>query len=222
MESVRALRYVNIAALVLVAAHNAFDCIQQKVGAGEFVVFTVPFLLVAAFLCVFKHYKINALLYGIMGIVAAMTGSTGNFSGAIFLMFSIYIFRTPLSIALLLGACSIATTARYLFMDYTIPDTLNQFVVYGLVLAIYFILMHPKPEPRQVVAMVDDTDIEIVNYLQDGMQAKEISAEIGLSPSAIYKRIERARARYFCDSNIELAQKFARLGLISPKPDNAP
>jgi DNA-binding NarL/FixJ family response regulator len=212
---------MNVAALLLVASFNLIDCISANKALDRYLLFVLPFVCVAIVPLLWRNYKVNAVLYAACGLVATATGSTGNFSGAIFLVFSIYIFNTALTNYTLSAACAVIIAAKHVFLGFTIPEVVNLFVVYAFVFGIYFILIHPKPEPKPIVARVDDTDIEIVNYLQDGMQAKEIGAEIGLSPSAVYKRIERARVKYFCDSNIELAQKFVRLGLISPKTDNS-
>lgn len=201
---------------------NVLDCITQKVGVDEWLMFVAPFLLLAALLYFLKNSKmVIAGIYSLCALLITFTGSTGNFSGAIFLVFAIYIFNSSAVTVILLSLSAVAIAARYVFMGYTIPDTLNLFVAYAFVLGVYFILMHPKKETRIVVADIDATTIQIVKYLQDGMRVKDISENVYLSDSAIYQRLHRAREMYRCGNNVELYERFDELGYFSMISDTA-
>jgi hypothetical protein len=207
--------------MIVIAVFNLLDCIQQKTGAADYLLFVAPFLLCSVALYFVKGYKVNAALYAIAGIVIILTGSKGNLSGATLVIFSIYIFNTFTSNMILLGLCMAAIAFRYIFMDWTASDALAIFVGHAFIFSIYFLLIHPKQPQKSVISRVDDVTIGIVQYLHDGMRIKDIAEKVYLSTDAVYHRLRRARQRYGCDSNIKLCAEFDRLGFLIQKNDDA-
>ena len=116
---------------------------------SEYLAFCAPFVVGSVMLLIFKGYKINAVFYALAGVIIALTGSMGNFSGAIYLVFSIYIFNSTLTSCVLIRGYTVAISARYLLMGYTIPDVANMFAAYAFTVAIYFVLIHPNPRQNQ-------------------------------------------------------------------------
>lgn len=219
MESVKLLRYINITAMVAVAFFNLLDCIDQKVGAWEYFAFCAPFVVGAVLLMIFRGYKVNAVFYALAGIVIALTGSMGNFSGAIYLVFSIYIFNSTITSCLLIIGYSVAIAARYLLKGHTIPDVANMFAAYAFTIGIYFVLIHPKPQAKPVIARVDDITIDIVRYLRDGKRPKEIAPLVYMEPGAVYQRLSRTRKQFGCGSDPELCKIFDDAGYFGVKVD---
>ena len=203
MERIKQLRYINIAAMTLVAGFNLVDGIHHHTEVVRLLLFTVPFVAVAVALFFIKTYKINAVVYAISGLLVAATGGTGNFSGAIFLIFSFYIFNTAVTNWILLFLCAGVLTVKYLFAGYTIPDMLNQIVAYAFTFGIYFVLMHPRGK----VAGLDEDEEEIIQCMSEGMRVKEIADQMNLTANAIYKRQRKLREKYKCGSNAELIGK---------------
>ena len=221
MERVKLLRYLNVAALLLVATFNSMDCFFSQKPLSRYLFFVVPFVIAAAVLVLWRNYKTTAGIYAFFGLTMTLTGSTGNFSGVIFLIFSIYIFNTAITNYALIGLASTVITARYLFMGYTIPDTLNLFVAYVFTFGVYFILIHPKPPAKPVIARVDDTTIDIVRYLKDGLRPKEIAPLVCLAPGTVSQRLSRARKRFGCGNNAELCEIFDDTGYFGKKLDKS-
>ena len=221
MERIKLLRYINVATLISVAAFNTLDCISHDRAVVWYFAFVVPFILMALIMFVVKNYKINAVFYAICGLVIAATGSMGNFSGAIFLIFSIYIFNTTLTNYILTSSCATVIVARYLFAGYSIPDTVNMLAAHAFTFGVYFVLIHPKPPAKPVIARVDDTTIDIVRYLKDGLRPKEIAPLVCLAPGTVSQRLSRARKRFGCGNNTELCEIFDDTGYFGKKLDKS-
>ena len=205
--------------MVAVAFFNLIDCIDQKVGVSEYLAFCAPFVAGAVILAVVKSYKINAIFYALAGIVIALTSGMGNFSGAIYLVFSIYIFNSIKTSCVLIIGYSVAIAARYLFNDYTISDVANMFAAYAFTVAIYFVLIHPKPPQKSVIARVDDTTIAIVRYVSEGKKPKEIGSLVFMEPGTVSQRLSRARKQFGCGNDTELCMLFDRRGYFSQDVD---
>jgi hypothetical protein len=220
VEPVKALRHLNITAALLIAFINAIDCIDQNVGLWQYLAFAAPFLIFAGVLMAWKDYKVNAVVYAISGITQAAFGNPGDFSGAVLIMFSLYIYSSAKTNTMLLGSVTLAIISRHLFMGYTIPDTINLLVAYVFVLGVYFILMHPKPAPEPIVIKVDEEALETVQLLRSGMTVKEAAAEQGITQSGVYHRRDKVRKAYRCASNDELYMHLEKIGLVSVKTDN--
>lgn len=220
MERVKLLRFINVAALFLVASFNALDCYVNNRGVTRYLLFVIPFFIIALLVLFWKNYKLNAVLYALCGIIIAYTGNTGNFSGAIFLIFSIYIFNTQLTNIILLSACALSITSRYLFMDYTIPDTMNQFVSYAFTFGIYFILIHPKSDPA--ISLIDDDALEILQYIKQGKKSKEIADILNLTYDQVRYKMKKAKEAYGCNTEMGLYGKLKNLGIISKNMANKP
>jgi hypothetical protein len=167
VDNLKILRYINITAMILVAVFNVVDGIDQGKGAAECLLFSAPFLVAAGVLIFAKSYKVNAWLYAAAGLAITATGSKGNFAGAIYIIFSFYIFNSAITNYALVGVTVFTIVCRYLFMGHSVPATINLLIAYAFTFGVYFVLMHPKPEPKPVVAHVDDVTIEVVKYVQD-------------------------------------------------------
>ncbi len=220
MERIKLLRYMNVATLVSVATFNTFDCISHGRSVVWYFAFVVPFILMALIFAIVKTYKINAIFYAVCGLVITATGSMGNFSGAIFLVFSIYIFNTPITNYILTSSCAAVIVARYLFAGYSIPDTVNMFAAHAFTFGVYFVLIHPKPAEKPVVLPIDDDTIEIVQLLKRSRKPKEIADIMNLSIDQVRYRIRKARERYDCKDDLELYGKLQNAGIISKNIDN--
>jgi hypothetical protein len=208
--------------MILVAVFNVVDGIDQGKGAAECLLFSAPFLVAAGVLIFAKSYKVNAWLYAAAGLAITATGSKGNFAGAIYIIFSFYIFNSAITNYALVGVTVFTIVCRYLFMGHSVPATINLLIAYAFTFGVYFVLMHPKPEPKPVVAHVDDVTIEVVKYVQDGKRIKDIASLVCLEPSTVYQRLRRAREKYHCDSNQALYKAFDKLGFFSQKIDRLP
>lgn len=212
MESIKTLRMVNMTAVSLVALFNMLDFVHQQIGAVQYIfLYVAPFVLVAAALIFLKDYRINAILYAVSGIILAIVGSRGNFSGVIFLIFSIYIFNKPKSTVAILILTSTAIASRCLFLGYSIPDTLNIFVAYAFTFAIYFVLIHPK---KSVVSLIDDDTLEVIRYIKVGKKPKEIAGIMNLTIHQVRYRLRKAKDSYDCKTDMELCTELQTRGII--------
>ena len=219
VERIKILRFINALAMLSVASFNALDCYVNSRGAERYLLYVAPFFILGLLVLFWKNYKVNAVLYAAAGVIIALTGGNGNFSGAIFLIFSIYIFNTFKTMLALLVLTAISIVSRCVFLDYTIPDTINLFIAYAFSFGVYFVLIHPKSESKPVLSKVDEDTIKIVGYIRDGKKVKEIAELVYLSTDAIYSRLSRARKLYECENTAQLCELFVVLGFLEPKFD---
>ena len=118
--------------------------------------------------------------------------------------------------------CTIAISAKSMFLDFSIGNTLNIFVAYSAMFIIYYILIHPKKEKQEGAAVIctrlDPEDIKIIQYLSQGFTIKEIAEKIYISDGAVNKRIGRAKKTMNAKSrehliSICIEKRFIRLNI---------
>lgn len=220
VERIKIIRFINTLAMLSVASFNALDCYVNSRGANRYFLYVAPFFILSLVILLWKNYKVNAVLYAAAGIIIALTGGNGNFSGAIFLIFSIYIFNTFKTMSILLILTALSIVSRCVFLDYTIPDTINLFIAYAFSFGIYFILIHPKPEPP--VSLIDDDAIEILEHIKRGKKSKEIADILNLTYDQVRYKMKKAKEIYGCSTEMELYGKLKNLGIISKNMGKLP
>ena len=145
----------------------------------------------------FKGDKFTAIIYTITGLGTILGNEPGNYSGSAFLIFAIFIFNSNKANIIISILATFAIAAKNIFMNYTISDTLNLFIVYIAIFIIYYILIHPKKKiqsgPEIICTELEQEDIQILQYLYEGFSIKEISDRIYITPGAINKRMSRAK-----------------------------
>lgn len=180
----------------------AFNILDQIIKGQSLILrahYTIPFLILTLFIFLKNPKQIfYGYVFSIIAIFATFIGQQGNTTGLTFIIFSAYIFRNKaINIIILFVLSIIAIAAKAMFLDFSIGNTLNIFVAYSAMFIIYYILIHPKNKihsgPEIICTELEQEDIQILQYLSEGLSIKEISDKIYISPGAINKRIGRAK-----------------------------
>lgn len=181
----------------------------------------MPFFLFSFFAFKYRNIKANAYLYALVGILVTFLGVEDNATGAIFLIFSFYIFNKPVTNLIIVGLTLIAIVCKFMFLDFTISQAVNMILAYVYIFLIYYILIHPKPTKPNVIycQKLDPLTVQIIQYLADGYIYKEMVFMLELSEAAIRKRITRARELMDTKSTTELVIKCHKLDYIRYKID---
>ncbi len=210
---------------LLVFSINLIDQISKEQSLIDRWDKTLPFLLMAV-LSVFalKKFKINSILYAIIGIFCFFSSTeTGNLTGVIFIIFSVYIAMLDwVSVTVIvLGFISIGLKVFKDFSANQIIILILGFIYTGL---IYYILIHPKPTTQKIIYCqnLDPETVQIIQYLADGYIYKEIAPMVELTEAAIRKRITRAKELMQVKSTTELVIKCHKLEYIRYKIDKVP
>lgn len=193
---------------------NIIDMISQESNLFEYFKFALPFAIAMGVIYFIKNYKVNAIVYALFGILTTLTGSTGNFSGAIFICFSIYIFNTKKTNIILILLMVLSTAANYTMKGFTIADSLNNFAAYMFTIIIYFILIHPKKPSMIYHPKLDEENIEILEHLAGGLTNKEIADHVFLSQNAVTKRLKTMRDNFNVKSNCQLIYDLSLKGFF--------
>ena len=136
-HTAKEIRDANIAMMIVVAVLNAVDFFIEGASVARYAAFVAPFIIGLSSVII-KDYRTPAILYAIGGIVISATATKGNFSGALLLMFSIYIFNTPRTNYILIGGSLIAIVIGHLKGENTIPDIALMIAMYCFAFRIYF------------------------------------------------------------------------------------
>ena len=212
----KSLYILNILALVLVGAFNLIDCISDKSPFLDYILYVFVFYVIAGFVIYAakkNKYKWNALLFAILGIGTLLGNEPDNYSGAVFIIFSLYIFNSRKSNLILLTVMIITIVAKNIFFSLDITNTVNLFLVYIYVFLIYYILIHPK-KPN-IYTGLDEITREIIEYKMAGWSTKAVADKVCLSIDAVQKRISRACAKYEAGNLAQLVYKLMKKGYIS-------
>lgn len=209
------LYIINMACLFLIGTVNLINGIATGKGFLYFCGYSFIFYAVLLITYIFKiksKYKWNALLYALMGLAVTYTGYEGNFSGAIFILFSIYIFNTNKSNLILSISTLLIITSKFALKSFTIGETVNMFIIYSLVFIIYFILIHPKNPSMIYNPKIDEENSQIIELIAAGKTNKEIADKVYLTQNAVTKRLKTMRDNFQVKSNCELIYILTKKG----------
>lgn len=212
----KALYLLNIIALILIGAFNLIDCISDRSPFLDYISYVAIFFILAAVLgygAKKNKYKWNALLFAILGIGTIFGNEPANYSGAIFILYSFYIFNNTKTNIILFIAVSVSIVAKNIFAEIDINNTVNMFLVYTYVFLIYYILIHPK-KPN-IYTGLDEITREIIEYKMAGWSTKAVADKVCLSTDAVQKRISRACDKYEAGNLAQLVYKLMKKGYIS-------
>lgn len=218
------LNKVNVYIFLLVGIFNMFTGIFTNKPLIGYTYNVVPFFLFAIFAFKYRNIKANAYLFALIGILVTILGVEDNATGAIFLIFSFYIFNKPISNLIIIGLTLIAVVCKFMFLEFTISQAVNMILAYVYIFAIYYILIHSKPTTQKIIYCqnLDPETVQIIQYLADGYIYKEIAPIVELTEAAIRKRITRARELMQTKSTTELVIKCHKLEYIRYKIDKTP
>ena len=208
------ITFINIIAFGTILIINIFDQIQRQQSFMGRIIYTLPFLVLMILCFIFRNkYKFNAFLYAGMSVLALLTTSeSGNLTGIIFLLFSLFVFQSLRTNIIILIITSIAILSK-IFMGYTAMEIIGTFLGYAYCILIYYILIHPK-QPK-ITNSMDDVDRQILELKISGHSTKEIADKIYLSSDAINKRMKRACEKYECGNTEQLVFTLIEKGYIS-------
>ena len=194
----QSITIINIIACLLIFGINLIDQINKNQSLIERWDKTIPFLLMAVF-CYLANNKIKftSYLYAFCSIMALIsTREEANLTGAIFLIYSLYLFNSNIMNGIMIISTFIAIGSK-VFFGFSGNQLMALIMGYGYVLIIYYILIHPKKKiqsgPEIIYTELEQEDIQILQYLYEGYSIKEISDRIYITPGAINKRMSRAK-----------------------------
>lgn len=211
----RSLYILNIVALVLVGAFNLIDCISERSPFLDYILYVLVFYLIAGFIIYAakkNKYKWNALLFAILGIGTLLGNEPDNYSGAVFIMFSLYIFNSKKTNLILMAVMIITIVGKNIFFDLDITNTVNLFLVYAYVFLVYYILIHPKKPIIISGPNLDYENTKIVEYLVAGYTNKEIAYRVALTENAVTKRLLAIRSNFGARTNSQLSFILSKKG----------
>lgn len=209
---------INICMFLLLFVYNLLDQIIKNQNILLRIQYTVPFLIAAILCYVFrKKYKYNAYLFAVMSVFSIVfTSQPGILTGAVFLVFSLYIFQTKKTNIIIAGCAAVAIATK-IFTGFSTIQVLNLIIGYAYCVGIYYILIHPKPD--KVPSKIDDVSWRIIEMRINGLEIKEIADKIYLSTDAVNKRIKRMRHKFNCKNREQLIYKLSKLGYFKQETD---
>ena len=216
---------INVTMSLLVFSINLIDQISKGQSLIDRWDKTIPFLLVAVFsLLAIKNFKVNAYLYAFISIIVLLTTEqTGDLTGIIFLIFSLYIFKSNILSAIII-LCTLILIGTKVFYDFSGNQMLILLFGYIYSILIYYFLIHPKPTPVSAPIVIfcpylDAKDVLIVEKLYQSYIHKEIAPMVSLSKDAVSRRISRMYIKLDVKSSAELVAKCLHMGYIKGKVD---
>ena len=158
--------------------------------------------------------KISAILYVIVSLFSIIFAEHDSLTGSFFLCFAIYILENKKITIFALTATAIAVLAKAAFTPWSVPQTINFIAGYSYILAVYWVLIHPK-QPKITSKELDYETLEIILKLYKGMNRAEISDSLSINPSTVTDKMKKARSKMGAKSDMELWEKLRQKGYIS-------
>lgn len=219
VERLNNLSKINIYALLFIIVTNTLSIFIRGASYIYFLTNILPFSLSILALLIFrKHaFKINSFLMLLLGLALTLIGGSGNFSGAVFIIYSIHMDESRNKTIFKLALMTICVAIKTLFNDITTIQVINLLFVNYLAYGYYYILFTEK----KVVTIheIEDQTEQIIEYLQQGFTVKEISIKTFMSIAAVNKRINRLRDKEKCKTTYQLIYKLSQNGQKANKID---
>ena len=122
---------INSVIILLVSIFNLFKGLIHKEGIIYFLLYVAVFIPVLGFNEYSRrknNYRWNAILYAFLGLATILGNEAGNYSGAAFILFSVYIFNTSRTNIILSILTAIMIVAKNIFFGFEITNTMNLFL----------------------------------------------------------------------------------------------
>jgi DNA-binding CsgD family transcriptional regulator len=219
------LYVLNNITIICVCLFNLFKGIATNKPLAGYFIYVLPFFILFTFNTINqlkKWYKGNAILYAVLGIGTLLGNEPANYSGAIFIIYSFYIFNSFRTNIVLFSVVFISIVAKNIFHGIDVNNTINLIISYAFTFSIYYILIHPKPKPERKILFcphLDEKDLIIVEKLSQSYIHKQIAPLVGLNPGAVSRRISRMYEKLGVHSAPGLVAKCLELGYIKRNVD---
>lgn len=214
------LTQINASVLIIVASVNFINLIN--VGGSYFkwitdVFFIYSLGLFTIFAIRKRLYKWNALLYALLGIGTIFGNDIGNYSGAVFIVFSVYILNTQITNIILVTVVAICIVAKNVFFGFGITNTANLIIVYTFVFLIYFFTIRADQKRLESgnASLTINKDIylvphekQLLNLMAQGKNYKEIAEIFEKSQNTITTWKSALFVKFQAESNEQLMFKF--------------
>jgi hypothetical protein len=160
-----------------------------------FLTYILPFAIIGIVLLVFRKNQktINKHLMLILGLIITLVGNTGNFSGAIFIVYAIHLDPGRNKTIVKLGLLIIAITCKSLFMEIHTVQIVSLLFINMLCYGYYYALFTEKKVIT--ITEIEDQTEQIIQYIRDGKTRPEIAELTCLTPAAISKRLHRFKSK---------------------------
>jgi DNA-binding CsgD family transcriptional regulator len=211
------LFWINDITFLCVMLFNLFKGIVYKNNTVYFLYHVVPFvpaLILNIYFQKKKQYKWNAFIYAVIGICSIFGNGTANYSGAVFIIFSFYIFNSRITNIILFTITLVSIVAKNMIFGFTLNNLIGHIIVFGFSFLIYYILIHPKN--IETSPSIDYELSEIIKMKSQGLTTKEISDRLYVSPDAVMKKWSRSRKDDGCDNDVQYILKLVKNGQIRP------
>ena len=195
VEPINNLSKINIAALLFIIVTNTLSIFIRGASYIYFIVNILPFSLSILILLIFRKHalKINCFLMLTLGLVLTLIGGAGNFSGVVFIIFSIHMDQSRNKTIIKLALMTICIAIKTLITEITTIQLINLLFVNYLAYGYYYVLFTEK-KTVTIYELEDQTE-QIIQYIREGKERKEIADLTCLSVGAISKRLTRLKEK---------------------------
>lgn len=212
MERINNLTKINLLAMLFVIIMNALILVSKDMDYISTIIYILPFILGGSILLIFRKYQqsINKHLMLLLGLIITLVGNPGNFSGAIFIIYSVHLNPGRNKTIVKLGLLVIAITCKSLLIEINTIQIVNLLFINGLCYAYYYVLFSEAKQPT--VKEIEDQTDQIISYIMQGLTIKEIAVKTFMTVAAVNKRINRLRDKEGCKTNYQLIYKLSESG----------
>lgn len=219
VERIGNLTKIHFLGLGYIAIMNSLSIAIRGYSISYILTYILPFIITAIIFFIFRKKEkiLSDIGFFILGLIMSFIGTSGNFSGIIFILFSIYINpnRNETIIKLLLITVSVA--CKSLAIDVTGIQIINLLAIHYLCLGYSYVLFSDKKVIT--ITEIEDQTEQIMNYYMSGDTIKEIAVKTCMTPAAVNKRIARLREKSNCRTVPELVAKLSILRQHDKKID---
>ena len=213
------LNTLNAAFFILVSAANIANCIIESKPLWEYFAYSLPLILAAVIIYIFKNKitpKITAGIFLAFSILSIVFGDHGNLTGSVFLCFALYVFAN-MRLSIVVGVMTVLVIlGKSVIAHWTVPQVINYMSAYTYILAVYWILIHPKERTVECDSL-DYVTMGVIKMVIAGTNRKEIADRLDITESGITKKLKSAREKMTARSTEELVLILAEKGHIGLK-----
>lgn len=219
MVKIPNLNKLGLLGLLYIIIMNSLSIFIRGASINYILIYVIPFIFAAGIILIFpKFYKaISSSLLFLLGFVMSVFGGNGNFSGIMFIIFSIHIKPKRNITIIKLILIAVAVAIKSLLIETTSIQIMNLLFMHYFCLGLYYVLMTEK----KIVTIheIEDQTDQIMKYVIEGKRNKEIAALTFMNEAAVHKRIRRLMIKEGCETLPQLVYKMYGNGQQDKKID---
>lgn len=210
------IRKVNIFVAGTLIVNNAVSVFLSGTGTDFYINLFISVLIIA-FNLIKGKYSIS-VMYVLVGVVVAFTGSNDNFAAIFLIVIGCYIAKNGVFNAISFLILILTSLLRYSIMEWPISSFANHMVAYSYLALIAYELFWPTSEikAKEVKSHgLTPEQVETIELLKRGLKHQAAADLLHIERNTFSARVAGLRKRFGVETDFQLAIELMKEDILS-------